>query len=611
MLYAQVVFGLAVSGPFDYIVPQAFAGKIKPGARVRLSFGRRMLVGYVVGLTHTTGIKNLKPIAELIDDVPLLDKNALLLTKWLADYYCCSWGEAIETALPTDLRKGKAIPAAEYSEHVYADQASTLVLQCVDRPARWEFYSKEISRTIEAGRQAIMLLPDMQALLTAKDKIASGLNTRVALLYRKQPKELEAWFDIRKQDIPVVLGTRSAIFAPLDKLGLIIIDEEEDFVYKQDQVPHYHARDVALKRAEIEKAGIILGGAVPSLESFYLSKKDKAAYVSIPKSGSSPQVDIIPPARKYGIKTASVLSGYATDSISGCLGAHKKILVFLNRKGFATFAFCHNCGLPLKCPRCAINLVYHYKEQVLSCHYCNFKMTPPEICPSCNSGYIKYSGLGTEKIVSELARMFPQAKIAKWDEDDTAAFKDADIFVGSQSIIRGLGLKFGLIVVMAADNSLNRIDFRSAEKTFAILSGLSGLTDEKIIIETYLNNHHCFKALKSSDTRIFYDEELRHRKQLSFPPYRHLVAVKLRGKDSARVKEIAGALFEFLNKRNNDKGIKLVSLNPGYHQKLRGNFYWQILFSSVNPEKLNRFLKISLKDFPHSGIIVTVDVDPI
>jgi len=612
MLYAQVVFGLAVSGPFDYIVPQALAGNIKAGARVRVSFGRRILIGYVVGLTHTTCIKKLKPIAELIDQTPVLNKDILLLTKWLSDYYCCSWGEAIETALPQSLRRGLSIPSVKYNDYPrFSKTPQLILLQSIDRFARWDFYLKEIKRTLDSRRSVIMLLPDIHTLLRAREKIISGLNIIPALLYRKQPKELDEWFKIKKQEVRIVLGTRAAVFAPLENLGLIIVDEEEDFVYKQDQVPHYHTREIALKRSDIEDTQVILGGSATSLEALYLSRKNKVSPVLIPKSGGMPQIDIVPPARHRGIKNIDILSRYASDSIAGCLASGKKILIFLNRKGFATFAYCHNCGLPLKCLRCAVNLVYHFQGQVLTCNYCNFKMQPPEICPSCNSGYIKYSGLGTEKIESELARVFPQARVAKWDESGQVNFKGTDIFVASQNIIKEPDLKFSLIVVMAVDNSLNRIDFRASERTFATLSGILGLAEGKIIIETYLSNHHVFRALKSADMNIFYDEELKQRKQLNFPPYRHLGLVKLRGKNYAKVKEAAEACFNHLTKGNKDKFIKILSINPGHHPKLRGNFYWQILLSSAKPRALVEFLKINLKDFLHSGIIVTVDIDPI
>ncbi|MCX5703811.1 MAG: hypothetical protein NT066_04905, partial [Candidatus Omnitrophica bacterium] len=264
-----------------------------------------------------------------------------------------------------------------------------------------------------------------------------------------------------------------------------------------------------------------------------------------------------------------------------------------------------------KCPRCNINLAYHFKENILNCHYCNFKMAAPKICPNCNAGYIKYTGLGTEKIESELFRVFAQARIKRLETQDWCDLKDIDIVVATSSIIKQTDYRFDLIGVLNIDNSLNRIDFRSSEKAFDLLVGLTRLTDKKMIIQTRLAHHHCFKALLNKDINMFYDEELRQRKQLYFPPYRHIVLVKLRGRKEERVKEASYALFERLNKGNKDRGIKIISVNPGQPSKLRGSFYWQILISSTSPLKITKFLRIHLKTFLHSGIIVTVDVDPI
>ena len=263
----------------------------------------------------------------------------------------------------------------------------------------------------------------------------------------------------------------------------------------------------------------------------------------------------------------------------------------------------------LKCPRCNINLVYYFKDNILNCHYCNFKMQPPTVCPNCNSGYIRYAGLGTEKIESELSRLFPQAIIKRLDNSKHLDINSADIFISATSIIKETEYYFDLIAVLSIDNSLNRIDFRAAEKAFGLLIGLLRLTDKKIVIQTRLLKHHCFNSLVDKDVSIFYTEELKQRKQLGFPPYKHLAIVKLRAKKEEKVGEASNILFNKL-KKYKTKDINIVSVNPGQPSKLRGNFYWQILIKSDNPRKISRFLKIHLKDFSHSGIIVTVDVDP-
>jgi primosomal protein N' (replication factor Y) len=238
-------------------------------------------------------------------------------------------------------------------------------------------------------------------------------------------------------------------------------------------------------------------------------------------------------------------------------------------------------------------------------------MDLPKICPNCNSGYIKFSGVGTEKIESEISRLFPQAKIKMLDNEPDQNIKDADIFISTSAVIKQKDYNFGLIAVLLIDNYLNRVDFRASEKTFCLLTGLLALTAKMLVIQTKLPRQTCFQALIKNDPDIFYNQELKARKQLNFPPYRHMALIKLKGKTAEKVKAAAIFLFEKLNMSNTQKSIKIISVNPAQHAKLRGNFYWQVLVSSPDAEKLSKFLKINLKDFSHSGIIVTVDIDPL
>jgi primosomal protein N' (replication factor Y) len=613
MLYAKVVVGLAIEGPFDYIVFPNLVKKIKVGARVRVSFRTQKLIGYVVALTRKTKIKSLKSILELIDDSPVLDRNMLLLTKKLSDYYCCSSGEAIETALPEALRKGKKLPGiAEYKGNKQENNPEVTLIHDLDGKARWDIYFKLIKKTITNNKSVIILLPDIDAVLAAKEKITARIDMPIGILYRKQPKELEEWCNIKKGGVKIVVGTRSGIFAPVDDLGLVIIDEEQNAAYKQDQVPHYHAREVALMRINIEKAKLVLGSSSPTLESLYLVKKNKIKYMLIPQNRDFPEIKITDSGRRlHNLKQKSVLSKYLQDSIAASLAAKEKILLFLNRRGFATYVSCSNCANVLKCPRCSINLVYHFRDNILSCHYCNFKLEPPNICPNCNSGYIRYLGTGAEKIESELSRLFPQARINLLDKEKHTVIADSDISVSTESIIKEGHCDFNLIGVLSIDNSLNRIDFRSSEKTFALLVGLSHLTTKKIVIQTALPRHYCIRAIENKDITIFYEEELKQRRQLDFPPYKHIGLVKLRGNNEDKVEEASNRLFEELKKAKKSKAIEIISVNPGAPAKLRGKFCWQILIKTAAVQKLSNFLKNYLKDFLHSGIIVTVDIDPL
>lgn len=612
MLYARVVLGLPVEGPFDYIVPSALEKRIKPGVRVWVSFRTKKMLGYIVELTHKTNIKNLKKILEIIDDYPILDKNMLLLTKELSNYYCCSWGEAIETALPEGLRRGRRLEAQDdFKSLKITGKQEAILLHDIDGKQRWEIYFKEIKQTLDNNKSVVMLFSNIDSVLNAKKNIETQLGLPLGILYRKKSKETEEWEKIRQGKVNIVIGTRSGIFSPVRNLGLIIIDEEQDPSYKQVQVPHYNPREIAFMRQDLEKTKLILGSTMPSLESFFLAKKNKIKLIQ--KVRNFPETKIIDMKYEYRISKQRdiILSKYLQDLIISNLSSGGKILLFLNRKGFATFASCRNCRAILKCPRCNINLVYHFKEGALNCHYCNFKMFPPQICPICNSGYIKYSGIGTEKMESELSRLFPQARVKRIVGKERLDINAADIFVATSAVIKQTDLNFDLIGVLAIDNSLNQIDFRSAEKTIALIMGLAKLTQKKLVIQTRLPNHYCFEPLMKKDINIFYDEELEQRKQLHLPPYRHIVLVKLRGKNEDKVKKASLTLFERLNKCNKVKEILLVSVNQGEPPKLRGNFRWQILISSKDVKKVTEFLRINLKKFSPSGIIVTVNVDPV
>lgn len=614
MLYAKVVLGLPVEGPFDYIVPLGWEKKVKVGLRAWVDFCSRKMVGYIVALSETTSIKNLKKISDIIDDYPVIDRNLLSLTKEVSSYYCCSWGEAIETAIPENLRKGKKAvftPAAGLKSG--NGEFQTLLVHDLDGEKRWAIYIERIKGQLKNGKSTIILFPDLNSVLKAKEKLENALGEPLAILYRNKPEEFKEWLKIKEGASNIVIGMRSCIFAPVRNLGLIIIDEEQDPVYKQEQVPHYHCREVAFMLQKITKASLILASSAPSLESFYLAKKNKIRYLFTPRIKDYPEIKTIERGfliQKPG-KGGTVFSRYLQDSIISCLSQHGKVLLFLNRKGFATACSCPNCGVSLKCPHCNINLVFYFKENILKCHHCNFTMPPPKICPHCNSHYIRYSGLGTEKLESELSRLFPQARVARITDKEKLDIQATDIFISTSYVIGQAGFNFDLIMVLGIDNSLNRPELRASEKTYDLLAGLLRLTDKKMIIETQVPGHHCVQSLLKKDVHIFYEEELKQRKQLYFPPYRHTVLIKLRGSKEDRAKETSYRLFEKINKHSHNKNIRIISVNPAMPSKLRGNFYWQLLISSANVRKACEFLKINLKNFLHSGIIVTVDVDPV
>jgi len=603
VLYAKVVLGLPLEGPFDYRVLAGLEEKIKIGSRVWVNFRNKKEVAYVVGLGNKSKIKKLKEITLLIDQSPILDERLLRLTESLAQYYCCSWGQAIDACVPDELRRGKEIknvqdwPLGGQVQDASLEEQAPLFVQGF---RRLPVYLREAKKALDANESVIILCSNMAGVENVKKLVGEGLNTEVFTAFRKQPKELEVWGNIRQIDHCVVVGLRSAIFAPVNKLGLIIVDQPEDQVYKQEQAPHYHAVWAALKRARIEGAKVILGSHSLSLEGFYSLQKNKLKLEVIVPEADYPSVQVIdlrrlPYAER---KTKPVFSKFLLDAIQAALEEKGRVLLVINRKGFATTVACHNCGAALKCPRCNINLVFHFDENRLKCHHCNFKMITPKICPNCNAGYIKYFGLGTEKVESELARIFPLARLGE------------DIVVATGSVINQEPVRFDLIGVLGIDDLLNRVDFQASEKAFSLLTGLANLTTRKVIIQSANANHHCFQSLVKNNPLLFLEEELKTRKQLNFPPFKHMILMKIRGANLNKVKEAATALFQRLS-NTKTSSLKLLSLNPGQPPKLRGNFYYQILMRASSVQKAGPFLKLHLKTGHFSGIITTVDVDPV
>lgn len=617
MVFAKVVLDLPIEGPFDYLAPKELEAKIKLGVRCSVPFRNKKMIGFIVETSNKTSIKKVKFIHNIIDQAPLLDENMLMLTKKVSQYYFCSWGEAISAALPKSLRSSKAVelkPAPQAGPRAPTDLKNYITLIfALDRDMLWKAYLEKINENIHANRGVIFLTPQIQSAIEAHKILSNNIGKEIALLHSKQNinHSLLEWLKIKNNQVKIVVGTRLAVFAPVDNLGLIIVDNEADQSFKQDQVPHYNARDVAHMHAKLEKADLILGGFPASLESFYLAKKKKIKYVFIGRHEATDTAIIDMTKENFYRKKRSIFSLRLQNILSQAMQKKEKVVIFFNRKGFATFAMCPNCGKVMRCSRCNVNLVYHFRENRLLCHYCNYKIEPPQLCSNCNAGYIRYSGIGTEKIESEVSRLYPKAKIFIIGDDDKAIPEDYDILISTSSLIKRYPINFDLIVVVSIDNYLNRIDFRAAEKAFFVLAQLIALRPKKLVIQTMLPEHYCFKAIKDLDTDLFYKKEIAFRKQLDFPPFGHTAMIKIRGHDQDRVRNEAQSLFEKLNTVNKDKTIKIVSCTAGLPSKLRSNFYWQILIKFKHMSRFSSVIKDNLKDFRRWGIIVTTDIDPV
>lgn len=665
--YAQVVLGLPIDKSFTYSIPSELAESVQVGSRVQVPFGKRQMVGYVVGFKEKAEFKAIKSIKSILGTEPILDKQMLELTRKVADYYCASWGEVIDAAHPANVRKRKrALPeksklvvkeahhASNWKEKlkltvkqqealdsieksIKAKKHQVFLLHGITASGKTEIYLQAIHEVLDQGRSAIVLVPEISLTPQTVDRFKARFGERIAVMHSRLLSHERAyqWKRIKENQAQIVIGARSAIFAPVSNLGLIVIDEEHETTYKQSEpAPRYHAREVAVIRAEMSDAAVILGSATPSLESFYLAKQGKIKLLSLPERVTKrdlPEVSIIDMKEEGASrkKRVNILSRVLEFKIRDVLNRKEQTILFLNRRGFATYINCLSCGYVAKCKRCNVSLTYHYSRKTLICHYCNFSVTPPKLCPQCNSDYLRFFGIGTEKVESELYRLFPQARIARMDTDVTTerdahdkiltAFRQhkIDILVGTQMIAKGLDFpKVSLVGVISADTALNLPDFRSGERTFNLLTQVGGRagrgeTEGKVVIQTYVPEHYAIDASINHDYHQFYRHEIKSREELELPPFTHLINVILRGRDEEKVRNTALELSLDFKKKKVAEDIQILGPAPAAISRIRGSFYWNILLKGYKIEELLKTVKNTVKDFKkYKGAVLAVDVDP-
>jgi len=665
--FANIVINRPIEGPFTYSIPEFLEEDVKIGSVVEVSFGNKVVIGYVVGLSDKCDIEKIKPIDSLVDKKLCLVPDILELTKWISNYYYSSWGEAISAAVPGVLKKSisgkrhrKEKHEEEISEFEFIDGSDThltpnkeqqealdsimssmdarshkvFLLHGVTGSGKTEVYLQSIAHALELGLSSIILVPEISLTPQTVARFKSRFGDKIAVLHSRLlgSKRASEWHRISSGEAQIVIGARSAIFAPVKNLGLVVVDEEHETSYKQEDAPRYNARDTAIKRAEISKAIVILGSATPSLESFYAAKNGQFTLIELSERIDSrllPAVDIVDMREEMTrAKKIPIFSQKLREWIEKDIAERKQVILFLNRRGFSTFINCRKCGYVIKCKRCSVSLTYHFDKKKLVCHHCNFNMEPPEICPECNAAYLKYWGLGTEKVESELSRFFPQAIIARMDTDSThkrgshdkvlSKFKDGhiDIIIGTQMIAKGLDFpKVTLVGVISADTALNLPDFRSAERTFNLLTQVAGRAGRsdlggRVIIQSYTPQHYSIQAAKTHDYNTFYDKEISLRKELYLPPFCHMVSLTLRGRKEERVFKVSDDLKASLEKEIKSKNIDILGPAPAPISKMKGTYRWNIFLRARAAEDIIPVLKKVLDRNRSSGIIITVDVDP-
>jgi len=657
-MIAEVVFNLPLERAFDYLVPEAWPAILTPGMRVLAPFGERRLIGYCIGLRSTSRVARLKTLLRLLDEKPVLTPGSFRLARWLSEYYCCSLGEACACIVPTTLRIGGGASDEAPSRHsseslpeltpqqqkafapleaaVRASFHQVFLLHGVTGSGKTELYLRAIEQVLRQGRSAICLVPEIALTPQAIDRFRQRFGSEVALWHSRLTSRQRSreWQRLASGHSRIVVGTRSAVFAPVTRLGAIILDEEHDPSYKQDETPRYHARDVAIARARFAKAIVILGSATPSVESSYHARAGHLRLLELTervKGKPLPQVEIIDMREELlSHHRLAPLSGRLHQALRRIVDLKEQAILLLNRRGFARVCQCPSCGVVVRCAHCAVPLVYHASRKLLVCHYCNLRQEPPETCTSCRRGYLRFRGSGTERIESELTRLFPATSVGRMDADTTKP-KDAprqlyesiktqavDLLVGTQLVAKGLDIPtVSLVGVVSADTALNLPDFRAGERTFDLLTQVAGRAGRgdrpgQVLIQTYCPDHYAIQAASRHDYQAFYRAEIRMRKRQTLPPFVHLVELTIQGRKRERVEAAAQSLAKILQATMGRSRITLLGPAPHRIARLRRTFRWRLVLKAKSAARINRLVRRVLDEGRRvQGLPVVVDVDPL
>ncbi len=741
--YVEAVLPIPLRRAFTYSIPKEMQGVIKIGARLKLPFGRRNLIGYAVGLhaqlppdveIDESKIKNIIEVMDPTHNAPLVTPEILKLTQWTADYYASFWGEMLKAALPAGLnsekvrsKRRKAVrllstvpddddkPLSDQQEWIIdllstnggtmlftdiieqadvgASPINTLakrglvevfvqdvrrdplagagfpdreelmltneqqtaldqimsalkkdgefkafLLHGVTGSGKTEVYIRAMQFALETGRSALMLVPEIALTPVFSRRLRTVFGSHVAILHSNlsQGERFDEWTRIRRGDARIAIGTRSAVFAPLENIGLVIVDEEHDSSYRQHESPFYNARDVAVMRAHFAGAVVVLGSATPAMESFYNAQSGKYTYLKLPDRigelglADAQLIDMRAVFKRAGKDVA--LSPELLEAIKATHAKGEQVIILLNRRGFSQFVLCRTCGETMKCKNCDITLTFHRRDSKLICHYCNYREKVPKVCPHCQSEYLYFVGEGTENIADQLEKKFPSMRIARVDRDtmshkgeiDDVLLKFAagglDMLVGTQMIAKGHDFpNVTLVGVISVDIGLGLPDLRSAERTFQLITQVAGRSGRgtrsgKVLIQTYYPEHYALRHAREQDYDGFYRQEIKFRERLGYPPFFVLASIMIKHRDLAYASKNANILRRSLDAANTAKQSRILGPAPASLSRLKNEYRLQIIIKAVSRRSLRETLDIALADAEHNGCdlrLVFVEIDPV
>jgi primosomal protein N' (replication factor Y) len=518
---------------------------------------------------------------------------------------------------------------------VAAKQFSGMLLHGVTGSGKTAIYLAAMRSVLEAGRSAILLVPEIGLTPAVAADLHQIFGDEVAILHSalSDRERAEQWHRIKRGEARMVVGTRSAIFAPVSDLALIIVDEEHDSSYKQEETPRYHARDVAVVRAKMADAVVVLGSATPSLESYFNAKKNKYALIELPdrvEQRPLPEVEIVDMRLEFQeTGQEQVISRKLAAEIKDRLDRKEQAMVLLNRRGYSPVVLCRTCGKKLECNNCAIALTHHKRENKMVCHYCGYTAPVPKACVHCGSEYVYFLGTGSEKLEELLHGMFPQARIARLDRDTVRGHEDfertlsglnegeLDVLVGTQMIAKGHDIHgVTLVGVVAADSALGLPDFRAAERTFQLLTQVAGRAGRgqspgKVVLQTYFQDHYAVQFAARHDFIGFYEKELQFRSWMHYPPYAALANVLVRSDKLDDALQWSGQLGNWFNSTRHE-GVRVLGPAAAPIMRLKRDYRYHFVLKSPSREKLNSTLRAMLsfatqQKIPRTQVIVDVD----
>jgi primosomal protein N' (replication factor Y) len=749
-LFAEVVFDRPLDHAYTYAVPDKLQPHVAVGKRIVAPFGRgdRATVGFCVGLTETAPGREVKELVRVLDDVPLLSPNLLRLTRWMADYYLCGWGQILNVVVPAGAKEKagtraatflEAVPAAELAqppakvtakqqtvleelrrhEHplelrqlmrlakcgtgpvemlvskglarrvvrridtvqanacrlagddgaraVKGEAADRLVLNR-DQQGAWatlqpavrgggfqafllhgvtgsgktELYLRAIEEVIQQGKEALVLVPEI-SLTPQTIQRFQGRFGEVAVLHSHlgNAERGAHWRRIAGGLVKIVVGARSAVFAPARNLGLIVVDEEHEGSFKQEATPRYHGRDVAVMRARLENIPILLGSATPSLESWHNAQRGHYTLLTLPSrvlDRPLPRVALIDLRHDMGRGGRfHALTPGLENAVRAALSAGGQVMLLLNRRGFSTHLHCPTCGHVETCRFCDLALTFHRQRDVTLCHYCGYEQVPPKLCPQCSQAQVRYQGLGTEKLQAEIEEKFAGYVVQRMDSDTMkrpgshakvlSAFRKGEIHIllGTQMIAKGLDFpNVSLVGVVNADVALHLPDFRAAERTFQLLAQVAGRAGRgprggQVVVQTFSPEHPCIRLAAAHDYEAFASAELVHRREHNYPPYQRLARLIVRSRDLDDGRAFADRVAESFRRAQQ----KLESPSPGSAHvrllgpaeapifRMKGYYRFHFQLQSASAGILHKLLRAVLPSLrPPGGVELALDVDP-